>query len=144
MTIAPTNVIEFDGVHCKISIEQSSRNIVVLRLSGMDIGEFGDRAMTAMEGLIASAGPIHLFIDARRVSGASIEVSGDWARWLSQNRANLKSIDMLTGSRFIEVTAEFVRRFADLQGLMRIYTDVAAFDEALTTTQGNGEPPWES
>jgi hypothetical protein len=29
------------------------------------------------------------------------------------------------------MTADFVRRFADLQGLMRIYTEPAAFDAAL-------------
>jgi len=39
---------------------------------------------------------------------------------------------MLTGSRFIEITAEFVRRFADLQGIMRIGTEPAVFDQILT------------
>jgi len=44
----------------------------------------------------------------------------------------LKSITMLTGSRFIEVTADFVRRFADLEGMMRICTDPEWFDEAVS------------
>jgi hypothetical protein len=41
---------------------------------------------------------------------------------------------MLVGSRFIEVTADFVRRFAALEGVMRIYTDPAAFDEELSAS----------
>jgi phage regulator Rha-like protein len=38
---------------------------------------------------------------------------------------------MLTGSRFIQITAEFVRRFASLEGVMRICTEPAIFDFAL-------------
>ena len=75
--------------------------------------------------------PIHLFIDARDVRGASIEVSGEWAGWLQAHKADLLYISMLTGSRFVEITAGFVRRFADLQGIMRIYTEPTAFDAAL-------------
>ena len=37
---------------------------------------------------------------------------------------------MLTGSRLIRITADFVRRFAGLNEIMRIYTDPAAFDES--------------
>jgi hypothetical protein len=38
---------------------------------------------------------------------------------------------MLTGTSFVQLTADFVRRFAELGDAMRIYTDGAAFDEAL-------------
>jgi hypothetical protein len=125
--------VVLDGIHCKISIEQPATGLLILRLSGMDIGEFGETPMNALEEQINQVGPVHLFIDARNVVGASIEVSGDWARWLGQKKAQLQSINMLTGSRFIEITAEFVRRFADLQGIMRIYTDASSFDAAVTT-----------
>lgn len=60
-----------------------------------------------------------------------IDVSGEWAGWLRTHKPQLRDINMLTGSRFVQVTAEFVRRFAGLQGVMRIYTEPAAFDEAL-------------
>ena len=87
-----------------------------------------------MEGLkewLTGSDPVHLFIDARDVRGASIEVSGEWAEWRRANKAHLGHISMLTGSRFVEVTADFVRRFASLQGVMRIYTEPKAFDAAL-------------
>jgi phage regulator Rha-like protein len=38
---------------------------------------------------------------------------------------------MLTGSRLIEVTAAFVRRFANLEGLMHICDEPAIFDRVL-------------
>jgi phage regulator Rha-like protein len=40
---------------------------------------------------------------------------------------------MLTGSRFVQLTADFIRRFAELGGAMLIYTEGAAFDDALAT-----------
>ena len=46
---------------------------------------------------------------------------------------------MLTGSRFIRLTADFVRRFADLGELMRIYTDPAVFDGALSNAVANAD-----
>jgi hypothetical protein len=80
---------------------------------------------------LAEGRPVELFIDAREVRGASIEVSGEWAQWLGKHRSHFRHITMLTGSRFIQLTANFVRRFADLGEVMRIYTDPAAFYAAL-------------
>jgi len=131
MNTSAIETIRYDGIHSAVAVEQHPNGVVVLRLSGIDIGEFGDLPMNAIAERIEKGGPVQLFIDARAVAGASIEVSGDWAQWLSRNRQHLRRIDMLTGSRFIEVTADFVRRFADLQGLMWIYTDAGSFDETV-------------
>jgi hypothetical protein len=123
--------IRYDGIHCNLLIEQSSNGVILLRISGTDIGEFGNAPMTALNDLVTGSGPIELFVDARDVRGASIEVSGEWAGWLSAHKEVLTSVTMLTGSRFINVTAEFVRRFASLEGVMRVYTEPAVFDWAL-------------
>lgn len=53
--------------------------------------------------------------------------------WLRAHRDRLHQIHMLTGSRFVQLTADFVRRFAELGDAMLIYTDGAAFDDALRT-----------
>ena len=128
--LQPTE-IRYDGVHCNLRIQQWTPGVVVLRISGSDVGEFGDAPMVELNHRFAGAEPIELFVDARDVQGASIEVSGAWAQWLGANKLRLQHISMLTGSRYIQITADFVRRFADLQGVMRIYTDPAAFDAAL-------------
>ena len=131
METETTRDVQYDGVHCTLTIQKPSRSIVVLRISGTDVGEFGDAPMLELNQLLATAEPIELFIDAREVRGASIAVSGEWAKWLRSQKERLRQINMLTGSRFIEVTADFVRRFADLQTVMRIYTEPAVFDAAL-------------
>jgi hypothetical protein len=123
--------LRYDGIHCNLRIQQLSPRVVVLRISGTDIGEFGEAPMRALNDWLADSVAIDLFIDARDVRGASIEVSGEWAGWLGANRRLLNSVTMLTGSRFIEITAEFVRRFASLEGVMRICSEPEVFDRAL-------------
>ncbi|HWF11651.1 MAG TPA: hypothetical protein VG297_24455 [Bryobacteraceae bacterium] len=118
----------YEGIHCTLTIEKSPPHVIVLRISGCDIGEFGEAPMRALNESVSEANPVDLFIDARDVSGASIEVSGEWAAWLGAHRAGLRSVTMLTGSRFVQITAEFVRRFASLEGIMRIGNDSAVFD----------------
>jgi hypothetical protein len=46
MTIdtSPRSAVRFDGAHCSIVIERPSPCVVVLRISGRDVGEFGDQA----------------------------------------------------------------------------------------------------
>ena len=120
----------FEGIHCRLAIERPAPGVLVLRLSGSDVGEFGDAPMKALDQELGK-GPAQLFIDARAVKGASIDVSNDWALWLRANRAALTGISMLTGAPFVQLTAKFVQRFAELGELMRIYTDPKAFDSAL-------------
>jgi len=123
--------VRFDGIHCNLTIQRPSARVALMRITGTDVGEFGDAPMKALDDWIDGTFPLDLFIDARDVRGASIEVSGDWAGWLNGRRAALGSVTMLTGSRFIHVTAEFVRRFANLEGCMRICSDPAVFQQAL-------------
>jgi hypothetical protein len=121
---------QLDGIHCNFMIQRFPHGIVVLKISGTDTGELGDAPMLRLDEYMQD-GPVQLFIDARNVRGASIEVSAEWAKWLAARKHNLRLVSMLPGSRFIEITAAFVRRFAELQGMMRIYTDASAFDAAV-------------
>jgi hypothetical protein len=123
--------IRYDGVHCNLLLEKLLGQVLVLKISGTDVGEFGEAPMKTLSAWLEDIRPVDLFIDAREVRGASIAVSGEWASWLTSHRSALRSITMLTGSRFIQVTAEFVRRFASLEGIMRICTEPAVFDRAL-------------
>jgi len=87
--------------------------------------------MRTLHEWLASSETVKLFIDARAVRGASIDVSSEWAAWLSEHRTQFQSITMLTGSKLIQITAEFVRRFADLNGIMWVCTEPAVFDLAV-------------
>lgn len=120
----------FEGRHSTITLARPVPHVVVMTIAGRDAGEHGDGPQRALEELLRD-GPYALYIDARATSGASVDVSNIWAQWLRAHRDRLHSIHMLTGSPFVQLTADFVRRFAELGDAMRIYTEGSAFDEAL-------------
>jgi hypothetical protein len=123
--------IRFDGVHCSIVLERIADSVMLLHIRGTDTGELGDAPMKALENWLSDSGSVKFFIDARAVRGASIDVSSEWAAWLNAHRSQLQSITMLTGSKLIQITAEFVRRFAGLNGMMWVCTEPSVFDLAL-------------
>ena len=129
--MVPAQEVRYEGIHCDLRIERISDGVVVLRISGTDVGEFGSAPMRTLNDWIDGSGAIDFFIDAREVRGASISVSGEWAGWLNAHREVLRTITMIPGSRFVQMTAEFVRRFARLEGVMRICREPSAFDRAL-------------
>jgi len=131
MGYQPLPPIQHEGIHCSLSIHRPAPAVAVVVLSGSDIGEFGDLAMRELKKDLAQFKTIELFIDARAVRGASIEVSAEWALWMRAHRTSFERINMLTGSRYIQITATFVRRFAGLADLMNVFTEHAAFDESL-------------
>lgn len=120
----------FEGLHSSLEITRRAPHVVVVTIAGRDAGEHGDGPLRALDDEL-QRGSFTLFVDARRTQGASVDVSNVWAQWLRAHRDRLQHIHMLTGSKFIQLTADFVRRFADLGDAMRIYTDGAAFDDAL-------------
>ncbi len=138
---AKPNKVSHEGVHCRLDIERPGPGVVVVRLAGWDAGEFGDAPMQELGKDLAGTQLLELFIDARAVRGASIEVRAEWAQWLGKHRERFEHISMLTGSPFIQLTANFVRRFAELGELMRIYTDAGAFDADLAQATSQVQAP---
>jgi hypothetical protein len=129
-------VATFSGIHCALEIYQPHEGIVVIVLKGTDTGEMGDGPFRELAPLLEQGAPVEIFVDAREVPSASIDVSGVWARWMRENRERIYRLNMLCKSRFIELTAKFVQRFTEFGARMRIYTDSIAFDEALRTGCG--------
>src|SRR5688572_25775669 len=110
--------VRYEGVHCQLALQQLAPDVIVFRITGNDVGEFGEGPQRTLNEWL-SGGAIKLFIDAGDVRGVSIDVSGEWAHWLSSHKDRFAAITMLTGAPFIYLTAGFVRRFAALEGLMR-------------------------
>jgi hypothetical protein len=124
-------VVEHRGVSSGMTIHRPAPGIAVLVLYGTDVGEFGDFPMRELGRDLQQFDAIELFVDARAVKGASVDVSSGWAFWMSAHRTQLRQINMLTGTRYVQITADFVRRFVGLVDRMKIFTDQRAFDESL-------------
>lgn len=132
--MAASPSVNHEGIHVDLTISRPAPGVAVIVIRGTDVGEFGDYAMRELDKDLAKFGRLALFIDARAVKSASIEVSSEWALWMSRHREQLTRIAMLTGSRYIQITALFVRRFAGLVDQMQLFTDAAAFDQELASS----------
>lgn len=130
MSTARITEVTWEAPHSVLRLRRPAAGVVVLVISGTDIGEHGQGPFQELERDLAGE-PFALFVDARDSRGVTIEVSGEWCRWLAKHRNGLSGIHMLTGSAFVHVTASFVRNFAELGDLMRIYTEPARFEQAL-------------
>jgi hypothetical protein len=130
MDVSNRDATNLEGLDTSMTITRVAAAVVVVTISGRDVGELGDAPFKALDEQL-TRGPFALFIDARRTRGASVDVSNVWARWLRTHRDDLLRIHMLTGSRFVQMTADFVRRFAELGDAMLIYTEASVFDETL-------------
>jgi hypothetical protein len=119
----------FEGAHCTLVIDWPAPGVACVTFSGKDTNEFGDAPFQKLEEKLTPG--TELYIDARKASSASIDVSAEWAKWLAHRRSSFAHVSMLTGSRFIHMSADFVKRFANMGDVMRLYTDAVAFDEAL-------------
>jgi hypothetical protein len=137
--VAASTDVSFDGKSCSILITRPADRLVLVRFSGHDVGEFGQAPMKEIEKDL-ERGPVELYINAADAKGASIGVSSEWAHWLAARKRDFHHVSMLTGSRFIQLSAEFVRRYAALDETMRIYTDSPAFTAALASSIARGQP----
>jgi hypothetical protein len=122
--------IYLEALHTAFTIARPSPQAVVVTITGCDIGELGAAPFRELERQLEAGFLPEIFIDARATRGASVEVSAAWAVWLMRHKQRYRALHMLTGSRLVEVTAAFVRRFTGLGDQMRIYTDAAAFHAA--------------
>jgi hypothetical protein len=121
---------------CTQVIERRASTVLVLRIEGHDVGEFGALPMRCLEALLPDGFGVELFVDARATRGVTMHVSNDWAAWLARHRDRLVGVHMLTASKYVQVTADFVRRFTGLEDRMRVYGDAAEFDAALAALAG--------
>jgi hypothetical protein len=136
---APKPVAEpriFSGVNCTLSIVRPAPGVVVAIFEGLDVGEFGDAPFRELAQDVGAGAPVEIFIDARKVPATSIDVSAEWAQWMTTHRDRIQRLNILCASRFIELTANFVQRFTQFGPRMRIYTEATAFDQALRVASG--------
>jgi len=128
-----TESVTYQAVNGLLTIIRPAAGVVCLKFIGPDVGEFGAAPFQELARDLAAKSQIKLFVDAGECSGASIDVSSEWARWMGTHRERLAELHLLCGSRFIQLTADFVRRFTGFEDRMWIYTERNSFEAALET-----------
>ncbi|WNG16372.1 hypothetical protein [Cystobacter fuscus] len=105
--------------------------VVFIRITGDDKGEFGDAPRDELREDISRYAPIELFFEMDETTGPSMPVQEAWREWFSIYRAALKSVNVLTRSKYMHVSVEVAKLFSRTGELIRVYLDPEPFQEAL-------------
>jgi hypothetical protein len=132
----PRPLAKLETQDCTITISEVREGCVLVALEGRDRGDLGREPFVEIEKRFAGGRGLELFIDLEAAVGASLDVSGSWAVWLRANRQSFEHVNMLTGSYFVELSAQTVKRFSDLGDKVRLYSDRGAFEAALRAQDG--------
>lgn len=122
---------------CSFTYQRPRPGVVFILIVGNDKGEFGTAPMDELREDISRYAPIELFIEMDEVTGANLPVQEAWTEWFSHNRPALKSVSILTRSKFMHFTAEVVKFFSRTGELIRVYLDPEPFEEALLRAAPN-------
>ena len=131
MTRDNTPPVRFAAGNCAIEIARVGPNRLLVTLQGRDSGALGDAPFRTLEDMTKDGPGVDLFIDLEHAEGATLDVSGSWAVWMRRNRDRFNSVNMLTGTAFVQLSAQAVKRFSELGERAKIYSSRRDFDEAL-------------
>jgi hypothetical protein len=123
--------VRLSSEQCSFTYQRPRPGVVFIRIVGNDKGEFGTAPMDELREDISRYAPIELFFEMDEATGANLPVQEAWTEWFNHNRPALKSVSILTRSKFMHFTAEVVKFFSRTGELIRVYLDPEPFEEAL-------------
>jgi hypothetical protein len=112
------------------AVSTPAPGVVAARLAGPGIMALGVAPLRDLTRHVERGERVELFIDAGALDGSSVESSDAWALWLARHRPRLRQVSLLPGASYVHVSGDFLRRFADTNGLLRIYVDREAYEAA--------------
>lgn len=113
------------------AVSKPAPGVVAARLAGPGVMALGIAPLRDLARHVERSERVELFIDASALDGSSVEQSDAWALWLARHRPRLKQVNLLPAMRYVHINADFLRRFADTNGVLRIYVDRDAYEAAL-------------
>jgi hypothetical protein len=132
----PDGAIRFGSVDGALIVARVAPGVTLISLVGHDRGQFGDAPFAELATDLARHGRIEVFVDTRAAQNATGAVTAQWGDWIAAHESTLRRFHVLVASKYVEFTAELVRFFSKAEHLVRIYTDAAAFQEAVAAASG--------
>ncbi|WNG41190.1 hypothetical protein F0U61_51425 [Archangium violaceum] len=123
--------VRLTGERCSYTYLRPRPGVVYVRIKGDDRGELGEAPRDELREDLRRYAPLELFFEMDESTGANLPVQDAWTEWFSTNRPALKSVSVLTRSKFMHVSAEIVKLFSRTGELIRVYLDPEAFQEAI-------------
>ena len=123
--------VRLSGDRCAYIYRRLRPDVVFIRIQGDDKGELGEAPRDELREDLRRYAPVELFFEMDESTGANLPVQEAWTEWFSGNRSGLKSVSILTRSKYMHFTAEMVKFFSRTGELIRVYLDPEPFHEAL-------------
>lgn len=123
--------VRLSSERCSFTYHRPRPGVVFMRIVGNDKGEFGTAPMDELREDLSRYSPIELFIEMDEITGANLPVQEAWTEWFSTWRRALKSVSILTRSKYMHVSVEIAKLFSRTGELIRVYLEPQPFEEAL-------------
>ncbi|OJT19039.1 hypothetical protein BO221_36605 [Archangium sp. Cb G35] len=123
--------VRLSSERCSYTYRRLRPGVVFIRLVGDDKGEFGDAPRDELREDLSRYAPVELFFEMDESTGANLPVQEAWTEWFSTWRPALKSVSILTRSKYMHVSVEIAKLFSRTGELIRVYLDPEPFHEAI-------------
>ncbi len=124
-------VVQLVSERCTFTFHRLRPGVVLVRITGVDHGEFGTRPVDELREDLSRYAPVEIFFDLVDAAVGTANVSDMWTEWIREQRGNLKSVSILVRSKFVHLTVEVAKLFSRTGELIRIYLDEQRFEEAI-------------
>ena len=111
--------------------ERAAPGVLLLTVTGIDRGQFGSEPLREISAEIDRQGSLHLFVNAKAAVAVWPHVSREWTQFFWRERARLRRVSVLVGSRAIGLTIEIAQHLARTGNLVQIYSDEELFKQLL-------------
>lgn len=129
--LLPGGLVRLTSGDASFEYSRPRTGILLVRISGLDKGQFGTATLDEITVALEREGSLELFVDAREAIGAAVSVSEDWTRFFSIQRARLRRVHVLVGSKAVKLTVDIAQHLSRTGDLIQIYSDAQIFEMQL-------------
>jgi len=129
--VLPDGSVRLSADGCSFTYSRPRPGVTLLRIDGVDKGQFGSAALDELRADLLRHAPVELFVDTGPQASANLPVQETWTGWFRAHSAELKAVNILVRSKYMHFTAEVAKLFSRTGELIRVYLEPEPFREAL-------------
>src|SRR6185312_5983679 len=126
-TVAESGEVRLSAGDCTFAYRRLKPGALLVTIGGHDTGQFGTTSLDEIRLELLRNRPLDLFVDAREALGPSVSVSREWTQFFVLNRDQLRRVNVLVGSKVVELTIAIAQHLSRTGNLIQIYSDAETF-----------------
>jgi hypothetical protein len=122
---------------CSFHFRRLKPGALLVTVVGDDKGELGMAPLDEMSAEITRFSSLELLVDARSTTGVDTAVADHWTAWFKANRTKLKSVNILTTSKFMTLVMSIAKHLSRTGDMIAIHSKPEAFEAIVRRSQGS-------